>query len=48
MITLELITKICDADGICRPVIPVWVLASREYAILEIAELLENIRAARN
>jgi hypothetical protein len=43
-----IITKICDGDETCRPVLPVWILASMEYGVMEIAELYESIRIARN
>jgi hypothetical protein len=44
----ELIAKTCDADGTCKPVIAIWILASREYEIMDTAELLESIRISRN
>jgi hypothetical protein len=44
----SIIMKTCDADEPCRPVLPVWLLASREYDVMEIAELLESIRMSRN
>jgi len=48
MVLAELITKTCDGDAKYRPVMPVWILASSEYGILEIAELIEGIRLTRN
>jgi hypothetical protein len=48
MLFSELIAKTCDADRTCKPVIAVWILASREYTIMEIAELLERVRMWRN
>jgi hypothetical protein len=44
----ELIARACDADMTYRPIIPAWMLASREYDIADIAELLESVRIARN
>ena len=48
MTFLELIARTCDADVTHRPAIPLWMLASREYDIMEIAELFENVWVARN
>ena len=43
-----IIAKICDGDETCRSVLPVWILASMEYGVMEIAELYESIRIAKN
>jgi hypothetical protein len=43
-----IIAKICDGDETCRSVLPVWILASEVYGVMEIAELYESIMIARN
>lgn len=44
----ELIAKSCDADRNQRPLIPVWILASRAYGIAETVHLLERIMVSKN
>ncbi len=44
----ELIAVTCDADRPHKPAVSLWILASREYDLMDMVELLQNIRFVNN